>query len=90
MTTIDLTIPFLIFFGIPTSIFAFGIILFFAKPTHRGMIGAFSVTLGTLELSFYLVYRGFVSTLMVLYSFMIMTILLGLISLYYAKVTIKN
>ncbi len=85
MTTVDLWVPFLMFFGIPTAILVIGFAVFFIKRRHRRAAGAVLVTLGALELSSYLLYRGFMPTLFVLYSIMLMTIVLGIVSLVYAK-----
>ena len=82
MPPIDLTVPFLIFYGVPTAILVIGAILAFIQQKYRRIIGVFLGIIGTLELSIYLLYRGFVPTLIVLYYIMAITAIIGVISIF--------
>lgn len=71
------------FFGIPIIILVVGFVLFSIRPKHRKTIGVVLFVSGSLELSLWLILTKItvVSEIMIY----VVTIILGIISLYYAS-----
>ena len=76
-------------FGIPLIILVVGFVLFFVRPKHGRKIGVVLVVLGSIELSIWLILGGGIhigSGALI----SVATVLLGLISLYYASRNSEN
>jgi hypothetical protein len=89
MVTVDANIPFLIYIGIPLLILFIGITLSYLKSKKRKSIGIMMILIGILEFSTLLVISNFSTTIGIFYLTPMLTIALGVLSLY-SKPTPKN
>jgi len=76
--------------GIPLIILVVGFVLFFVRSKHRRKIGAVLIVIGGVELSIWLILSGGIPHIGSGEIISIVTIILGLVSLYSASRNSKN